>query len=134
MAKSQVKGSKTAKKSLRPNAGTEARLSDLLTNVAGGFAVTLVRNETQRHSAALKSAGQSPIGLPPPNRRNNPNRQQPGPFFKRSAHHFLDITLPTPIGASLVRGNFEVAPHNALVNHVEPALRRINAHGFPVGK
>ena len=39
-----------------------------------------------------------------------------------------------PIGASLVRGDFEVAPHNALVNHVEPALRRINAHGFPVGK
>ena len=45
--------------------GTEARESDLLTNVAGGFAVTLVRNETQRHSAELKSAGQSPIGLLP---------------------------------------------------------------------
>ena len=27
--------------------------------------MTLVRNETQRHSAALKSAGQSPIGLLP---------------------------------------------------------------------
>ena len=40
-------------------------MSDLLTNVAGGFAVTLVRNETQEHSAALKSAGQSPIGLLP---------------------------------------------------------------------
>ena len=37
----------------------------LLTHVAGGFAVTLVRNETQRHSAALKSADQSLIGLFP---------------------------------------------------------------------
>ena len=37
----------------------------LLTAVAGGFAMTLVRNETQRHSAALKSAGQNPIGLLP---------------------------------------------------------------------
>ena len=27
--------------------------------------MTLVRNETQRHSAALKSAGQNPIGLLP---------------------------------------------------------------------
>lgn len=35
---------------------------------AGGFAMTLVRNETQRHSAALKRAGQSPIGLLPLNR------------------------------------------------------------------
>ena len=40
-------------------------MSDLLTAVAGGFAMTLVRNETQRHSAALKSAGQTPIGLLP---------------------------------------------------------------------
>ena len=40
-------------------------MSDLLTAVAGGFAVTLVRNETQQHSAALKSAGQSPVGLLP---------------------------------------------------------------------
>lgn len=45
--------------------GTEARLPNLLTNVAGGFAVTFVRNETQRHSTMLKSAGQSPIGLFP---------------------------------------------------------------------
>lgn len=45
--------------------GTEARLPYLLTNVAGGFAVTLVRNKTQRHSAALKNAGQNPIGLLP---------------------------------------------------------------------
>lgn len=45
--------------------GAEARLPYLLTNVAGGFAVTLEQNETQRHSAALKSAGQSPIGLLP---------------------------------------------------------------------
>ena len=45
--------------------GTEARSSYLLTAVAGGFAVTFVRNETQRHSAALKSAGQSPVGLLP---------------------------------------------------------------------
>ena len=29
--------------------------------------MTLVRNETQRHSAALKSAGQNPIGLLPLN-------------------------------------------------------------------
>ena len=65
MAKSQVKGSKKPKKSLRPNARTEARLSYLLTIVAGGFAVTLVRNETQRHSAALKNAGQNPVSLLP---------------------------------------------------------------------
>lgn len=45
--------------------GTEARLPNLLTNVADGFAVTFVRNETQRHSTMLKSAGQSPIGLFP---------------------------------------------------------------------
>ena len=45
--------------------GTEARLPYLLTNVAGGFAVTLVRNKTQRHSAALKNAGQNPVGLFP---------------------------------------------------------------------
>ena len=45
--------------------GTEARLSDLLTAVAGGFAMTVVRNETPRHSAALKNAGQNPIGLLP---------------------------------------------------------------------
>ena len=40
-------------------------MSYLLTIVAGGFAVTLVRNETQRHSAALKRTGQNPIGLLP---------------------------------------------------------------------
>ena len=40
-------------------------MSDLLTNVAGGFAVTLVRNETQEHSTALKRAGQSSVGLLP---------------------------------------------------------------------
>lgn len=45
--------------------GTEARLPYLLTNVTGGFAVTLVRNKTQRHSAALKNAGQNPVGLFP---------------------------------------------------------------------
>ena len=56
---------KGQRKSLRPKAGTEARLPYLLTNVAGGFAMTLVRNETQRHSAALKSADQSLIGLFP---------------------------------------------------------------------
>ena len=65
MAKSQVKGRNRQRKSLHPNAGTEARLPYLLTAVAGGFAVTLVRNETQRHSAALKNAGQKPIGLLP---------------------------------------------------------------------
>ena len=43
----------------------EARKSYLLTVVAGGFAVTLVRNETQQHSAALKSAGQNPVSLLP---------------------------------------------------------------------
>ena len=37
----------------------------LLTAVAGGFAMTVVRNETQRHSAALKNAGQNPVGLLP---------------------------------------------------------------------
>ena len=47
--------------------GAEARLSYLLTAVAGGFAMTVVRNETQRHSAALKNAGQNPIGLLPLN-------------------------------------------------------------------
>ena len=45
--------------------GAEARLSYLLTNIAGGFAMTLVRNETQRHSAALKIAGQNPVVLLP---------------------------------------------------------------------
>ena len=45
--------------------GTEARLSYLLTNVAGGFAVALVRNETQQHTAALKNAGQNPVSLLP---------------------------------------------------------------------
>ena len=40
-------------------------MSYLLTAVAGGFAMTLVRNETQRHSAALKNAGQNPISLLP---------------------------------------------------------------------
>ena len=45
--------------------GTEARLPYLLTNVAGGFVVIIVQNETQRHGAALKSASQSPIGLLP---------------------------------------------------------------------
>ena len=52
--------------------GTEARSSYLLTAVAGGFAVTLVRNETQRHSATLKSAGQNPIGLFPLSNQNVP--------------------------------------------------------------
>ena len=70
MAKSQAKGSETAKKSLRPDAGTEAKLSYSLTVVAGGFAMAVVRNETQRHSAALKSAGQNPISLLP---LNSPN-------------------------------------------------------------
>ena len=52
-------------KSVRSDEGTEARLSYLLTAVAGGFPRTLVRNETQRHSAALKIAGQNPISLLP---------------------------------------------------------------------
>ncbi|MBS6479619.1 MAG: hypothetical protein KH350_09080, partial [Collinsella sp.] len=34
-------------------------------SVAGGFVMTLVRNETQRHSAALKIAGQNPVVLFP---------------------------------------------------------------------
>ena len=50
--------------------GTEARLSYLLTAVAGGFAVTLVQNETQQHSAVLKSAGQNPVSLLPLDRAN----------------------------------------------------------------
>ena len=45
--------------------GTEARLSYLLTDVAGGFAVSRIRNKTQRYSTALKNAGQNPIGLLP---------------------------------------------------------------------
>ena len=45
--------------------GTEARSSYLLTAVAGGFAVTFARNETQQHSAALKIAGQNPVVLLP---------------------------------------------------------------------
>lgn len=49
--------------------GTEARSSYLLTAVAGGFAVTFVRNETQQHSAALKIAGQNPVVLLPLNSR-----------------------------------------------------------------
>ena len=36
--------------------------------------MTLVRNETQRHSAALKSAGQNPISLLPLNRRGRLGR------------------------------------------------------------
>ena len=58
-------GVKRQRKSLRPNEGTEARKSFLLTAVAGGFVMTLVRNETQRHSAALKIAGQNPVVLLP---------------------------------------------------------------------
>ena len=45
--------------------GTEARSSYLLTAVAGGFAVTFVRTETQQHSAALKIAGQNSVVLLP---------------------------------------------------------------------
>ena len=60
---SQVKGNKTTKK--KAFAPTRERGFDyrLCTNAAGGFAVTLVRNETQRNSAALKKAGQDPICL-----------------------------------------------------------------------
>ena len=53
--------------------GAEARLSYLLTAVAGGFAMTVVRNETQRHSAALKNAGQNPIGLLPLSDKSSPS-------------------------------------------------------------
>ena len=60
-----MKGSKKSKKKPPPKTGMEARKSYLLTVVAGGFAVTLVRNETQQHSAALKSAGQNPVSLLP---------------------------------------------------------------------
>lgn len=59
--------------------GAEARLSYLLTAVAGGFAMTVVRNETQRHSAALKNAGQNPIGLLP--------------LDKTIVFHFYDFVL-----------------------------------------
>ena len=37
----------------------------LLTDAAGGFAVSRVRNEAQRYTTALKNAGQSPVGLLP---------------------------------------------------------------------
>ena len=60
-----ITGEKEQRKRLRPNAGTEARLPYLLTNVAGDYDASRIQNETQRHSAALKSAGQSPIGLLP---------------------------------------------------------------------
>lgn len=83
MAKSQVKGRKRQRKSLHPNAGTEARLPYLLTAVAGGFAVTLVRNETQRHSAALKNAGQNPIGLLPLNSSKTRERELNEPSGQR---------------------------------------------------
>ena len=59
--------------------GAEARLSYLLTAVADGFAMTVVRNETQRHSAALKNAGQNPIGLLP--------------LDKTIVFHFYDFVL-----------------------------------------
>lgn len=65
--------------------GAEARLSYLLTAVAGGFAMTVVRNETQRHSAALKNAGQNPIGLLPLNRS-----------FCRQAYNTYQIMLCRP--------------------------------------
>ena len=59
--------------------GTEARSSYLLTAVAGGFAVTFVRNETQQHSAALKIAGQNPVVLLP--------------LDKTIVFHFYDFVL-----------------------------------------
>lgn len=55
-------------------------------------------------------------------------------LFKRGARCFLHITFPMPIGARLVRGNFEVASHDTLVNRVEPALRRVDANGSPARK
>ena len=59
----------------------------MLTNVAGGFAATIVRNETQRHSAALKSAGQNPVGLLPLYllRRLSPALQSPLDTIPRSS-------------------------------------------------
>ena len=60
-------GVKRQRKSSLPNMGTEASLSLLLTAIVGGFAMTLARNKTQRHSAVLKSAGQNTIGLLPLN-------------------------------------------------------------------
>lgn len=59
--------------------GTEARSPYLLTAVAGGFAVTFVRNETQQHSAALKIAGQNPVVLLP--------------LDKTIVFHFYDFVL-----------------------------------------
>ena len=60
MAKSQVEESKTAKKKPPFQHGNEGSIIEFTHQCAGGFAVALVRNETQQHSAALKSAGQNP--------------------------------------------------------------------------
>ena len=68
MAKLQVKGSKTAKKKPPFQHGNGGSIIEFTHQCAGGFAVALVRNETQRHSAALKSAGQNPASLLPLNR------------------------------------------------------------------
>lgn len=65
MAKLQVKGSKTAKKKPPFQHGNGGSIIEFTHQCAGGFAVALVRNETQQHSAALKSAGQNPASLLP---------------------------------------------------------------------
>jgi len=46
-------------------ARTPAQDAEKTPGRSGGFAVSRIRNETQRHVAALKSAGQSPIFLLP---------------------------------------------------------------------
>ena len=60
-----MKESKTTKKKPPFQHGNGDSIIEFTHQCAGGFAVALVRNETQQHSAALKSAGQNPVGLPP---------------------------------------------------------------------
>ncbi len=91
---------KRQRKSLRSNEGTEARKSFLLTAVAGGFAVTLVRNETQQHSVALKSAGQSPIGLLPLNRIKQ--------SFLYYGHYHFHLVLHRPTLVLWLQYRFEL--------------------------
>ena len=63
MAKSQVKGSKMAKKKPPFQRGNGGSITVFTHRRRWRLCHNSRTNETQRHSAALKSAGQSPIGL-----------------------------------------------------------------------
>lgn len=104
MAKSQVKGSKKAKTKPPFYARTEARLSFLFTAAAGGFVMTIIRNETHRHSAALKSASQSPIGLLTLDRGSRP--------MLRNASIWCRITRPHHV-------SFESFPNQRVIRKWE---------------